>query len=73
MIRRTLYNFWKIAVVALGILLILFGVIGLFLPILQGILMILAGLFLVGKYWDIKAINDLKAYLHSKRKVKSSK
>lgn len=33
---------------AAGVLLIILGIIGLFLPILQGILMILAGLMLLG-------------------------
>ena len=35
--------------VAAGLLLLLLGVIGLFLPILQGVLMILAGLALLGR------------------------
>ena len=34
----------------LGILLIMLGIIGLFLPFLQGILMIIAGLVLVGNH-----------------------
>ncbi|MBI3036035.1 hypothetical protein HYY71_06980 [Candidatus Woesearchaeota archaeon] len=46
----------------LGIALIALGIIGLFLPILQGILLILAGLFLMG----IK-IDDIKKWL---KKVK---
>ena len=39
----------------LGVILIAIGVIGLFLPILQGVLMIMAGLFLMGiKVEDVK-------------------
>ena len=38
-----------------GIILIAIGIIGLFLPIIQGVLLILAGLFLMGiKIDDIK-------------------
>ena len=45
----------KILKIVLGIILIIVGVIGLFLPILQGVLMIIAGLFLLGiKTEDIK-------------------
>ena len=35
--------------IAAGFLLLLFGVIGLFLPVLQGVLMILAGLAVLGR------------------------
>lgn len=38
----------KILKIALGVILIIVGVVGLFLPILQGVLMITAGLFLLG-------------------------
>jgi len=45
----------KILKKVVGIILIVVGVIGLFVPILQGVLMILAGLFLLGiKTEDIK-------------------
>lgn len=43
-----------------GVALIGIGVIGLFLPIIQGVLLIMAGLFLMG----IK-INDVKKWLKS--------
>lgn len=45
----------KILKIALGLILIIIGIIGLFLPILQGVLMIIAGLFLLGiKTEDVK-------------------
>ena len=38
-----------------GIILIIIGIIGLFLPIIQGVLLIIAGLFLMGiKIEDVK-------------------
>ena len=51
----------KILKKAAGILLIILGIIGLFLPILQGILLILAGLFLLGIKTD-----DIKKWLRKK-------
>lgn len=45
----------KAAKNTLGLILIIIGIIGLFLPIIQGVLLILAGLFLMGiKVKDIK-------------------
>lgn len=46
----------------LGVLLIIGGIAGLFLPFLQGIAMILAGLALLGNKKAIAAIARLKAY-----------
>lgn len=40
---------WRILRIASGFLLLALGVVGLFLPILQGVLMILAGLAVLGK------------------------
>lgn len=40
---------WRILRIASGFLLLALGIIGLFLPILQGVLMILAGLAVLGK------------------------
>ena len=50
---------WRILRIASGFMLLALGVIGLFLPILQGVLMILAGLAVLGKDlpWS-RAITD---------------
>lgn len=40
----TLALVWRIASISLGVVLVLLGIVGLFLPILQGVVMILAGL-----------------------------
>jgi len=50
---------WRILRIASGFLLLALGIIGLFLPILQGVLMILAGLAVLGKDlpWS-RAITD---------------
>ena len=50
---------WRVLRIASGFLLLVLGVIGLFLPILQGVLMILAGLAVLGKDlpWS-RAITD---------------
>ncbi|MDD5556035.1 MAG: PGPGW domain-containing protein [bacterium] len=42
-----------------GYTLVVLGVIGLFLPVLQGVAMILAGAALLG--WDLKPVKDLVA------------
>jgi uncharacterized protein YqgC (DUF456 family) len=47
----------------LGIVLIIGGIIGLFLPFLQGILMILAGLYLLG---GRRLLKKLKGWLKRK-------
>ena len=54
----------KILKKILGVILIIIGIIGIFLPILQGVLMIIAGLFLLGvKKEKIKKwISKLKFY-----------
>ena len=54
----------KILKKTFGILLIIVGIIGLFLPIIQGVLLILAGLALMG----IK-IDDIKAWLKKKKRA----
>lgn len=50
---------WRVLRIASGFLLLALGIIGLFLPILQGVLMILAGLAVLGKDlpWS-RAITD---------------
>ena len=40
---------WRILRIVAGFALLLFGTIGLFLPVLQGVLMILAGLAVLGR------------------------
>lgn len=49
-----------------GIILILISIAGLFLPLLQGILMILAGLVLIGEYKEIPFIERMKEKLKKK-------
>ena len=57
--------FWKIASISGGTVLILLGIVGLFLPILQGWLMILAGLALLSPHskWAHSIMTWLKARL----------
>ena len=59
------FNRWikKYAKKALGILLIIGGVVGLFLPFFQGIAMIVAGLILLGNKSAIKKLHRIKKYL----------
>ena len=56
---RRRFRPWRVLRIASGFLLLALGVIGLFLPILQGVLMILAGLAVLGKDlpWS-RAITD---------------
>ena len=51
----------RIVRIVAGILLVIFGIIGLFLPVLQGILFILIGLALLG--FDLKRLRKLRLYL----------
>ncbi|PIN86508.1 hypothetical protein COV19_04410 [Candidatus Woesearchaeota archaeon CG10_big_fil_rev_8_21_14_0_10_44_13] len=53
---------------ALGIALILLGIIGLFVPILQGILLILAGLLLLEYKPVTKFVHSLKEKWKKRRK-----
>ena len=46
---RRRFRPWRVLRIASGFLLLALGIIGLFLPILQGVLMILAGLAVLGK------------------------
>ncbi len=52
--------------VFLGIILIIVGIAGLFLPIVQGILFIIAGLALIGAKPVLKKLKKLKDYLVDK-------
>ena len=56
---RRRFRPWRILRIASGFVLLALGIIGLFLPILQGVLMILAGLAVLGKDlpWS-RAITD---------------
>ena len=49
-----------------GIILILLGIVGLFLPFLQGILFIIAGLTLIGAKPVLKRLKNFKNYLVEK-------
>ncbi|MBC8313679.1 MAG: hypothetical protein H8E33_05540 [Candidatus Cloacimonetes bacterium] len=51
-----------------GVFLILLGIVGLFLPILQGILLIVAGLTILGDKRMIKLIEQIKEYFRKKVK-----
>ncbi|MBU1200961.1 MAG: hypothetical protein KJ583_01335 [Nanoarchaeota archaeon] len=56
MIKRTIF-------LIIGVILVLIGIVGLFLPLIQGILLIIAGLVFIGKFEKIKFIDDLLDYL----------
>ena len=57
--NNNLKNLKKIA----GILLIIAGIFGLFLPLLQGVLMISTGIILLGNKYLITKFKKVKAYL----------
>lgn len=63
--------FWKIVSITGGTALILLGIVGLFLPILQGWLMILGGLALLSPHskWAHAIMTWLKAKLKMKRRA----
>ena len=52
--------------IIVGIILIIIGIAGLFLPLLQGIVLIILGLFLVGGKPLLKKLKKLKNYLMEK-------
>lgn len=58
-------RFWKITRLAVGWVLIVLGGIGLFLPFLQGIILIVAGLALLSKDrpWARRWLEQMKARL----------
>ncbi|MBU0471098.1 MAG: hypothetical protein KKF89_06320 [Nanoarchaeota archaeon] len=64
MIKKTFF-------LVLGIILVVIGVIGLFLPFIQGIITILAGFYLIGKVKKLKFMDDLESFL--KRKYQECK
>ena len=51
----------RIARIVAGILLIILGIIGLFLPVLQGVLFLVTGFALLG--FDLKRLRNLRPYL----------
>lgn len=65
---------WRVLRIASGFVLLALGVIGLFLPILQGVLMILAGLAVLGKDlpWS-RAITDRLAVFVRRRASRERK
>ena len=68
--KRTESEIWKIIKKVLGVIFILVGIIGLFLPILQGILLILIGLALFNNENIHKYIlRKLKKFKKRKKKV----
>ncbi len=71
---RRRFRPWRVLRIASGFLLLALGVIGLFLPILQGVLMILAGLAVLGKDlpWS-RAITDRLAELVKRRASRDGK
>ncbi|MBD3231752.1 hypothetical protein GF322_03755 [Candidatus Dependentiae bacterium] len=52
--------------ILLGLILIILGIAGLFLPFLQGVLFISTGLILIGGKPVLKKLRKLKAYLLKK-------
>ena len=65
---------FRIVRIAAGFLLLFLGVIGLFLPVLQGVLMILGGLALLSRDlpWA-RAVTDRLAAVLRRRRARSSK
>lgn len=59
--------FWKIVSISSGSILILLGIVGLFLPILQGWLMILAGLALLSPH--SKCAHGIMTWLKTKLRI----
>ena len=72
--ERRRFRPWRVLRIASGFLLLALGVIGLFLPILQGVLMILAGLAVLGKDlpWS-RAITDRLSELVKRRASRDGK
>jgi hypothetical protein len=64
---------WEIMKKILGYLLIAFGIVGLFLPVLQGIVMIIAGLILTGNHAIINLIKRYFRKHHRKHYHKAMK
>ena len=66
--------FWKIVSISIGSLLILAGIAAGFVPILQGWILILAGLGLLSPHsrWARQILTWLKAKLHLRRKAPPS-
>ena len=71
---RRRFRPWRVLRIASGFLLLALGIIGLFLPILQGVLMILAGLAVLGKDlpWS-RAVTDRLARLVRRRATQGGK
>lgn len=63
-------RYWKIARVVLGWTLIVLGIIGLFLPFLQGIVLIVSGLALLSKDrpWARRWLDTVKGWVRRERK-----
>jgi len=60
---------WKIITISFGVSLVLLGILGLFLPVLQGWLMIFGGLAVLSPHsrkarWVLKTLKEKLAFLH---------
>lgn len=60
--------FWTIGKKVLGVILIIGGILGCFLPFLQGIAMIIAGAVLLENKWVIEKVYQVIDYLKSLKK-----
>jgi uncharacterized membrane protein YbaN (DUF454 family) len=60
---------WRLARIILGFVLLGFGIVGLFLPILQGVALIVAGLLLLGReyHWARRTLDWGKRRWHALR------
>ena len=61
--------FWRVIRIGFGFLLLGAGVVGLFLPVLQGVLMILAGLALLGRDlpWARRLTDRMASWVRKRR------
>ena len=53
-----------------GIILIIAGIIGSFLPFIQGFLLIIIGAILLGNRWLLDKLKEIKSWISSKIKKK---
>lgn len=61
-------HFWRIGKKVLGVVLIVGGILGLFLPFLQGIAMIVVGAILLDNKYILNKVKQFKAYLKRRKK-----
>ncbi|MCY3746615.1 MAG: hypothetical protein OXH05_10345 [Acidobacteria bacterium] len=72
---RRRFRPWRALRIASGFLLLALGIIGLFLPILQGVLMILAGLAVLGKDlpWSRKITDRLAGFVRRRAENRAAR